>query len=76
LFAEIPDSPAGRQLRWYLDRIRSAGAGSLFTSEASAGFDRVRALASEVERFVVISFGIPEPPGAASRGLYVDPIYF
>ena len=53
-----------------LDRL------SLFTSEASAGFDRVRALASELERFVVILFGIPEPPGAASRGLYVDPIYF
>jgi hypothetical protein len=53
-----------------LDRL------SLFTSEASAGYERVRALASELERFVVISFGIPEPPGAASRGLYVDPIYF
>jgi hypothetical protein len=53
-----------------LDRL------SLFTSEASAGYERVRALASELERYVVISFGIPEPPGAASRGLYVDPIYF
>ncbi len=49
---------------------------SLFTSEASAGYERVRALASELERFVVISFGIPEPAGAAARGLYVDPIYF
>jgi len=38
--------------------------------------ERVRALASELERYVVISFGIPEPPGAATRGLYVDPIYF
>jgi hypothetical protein len=53
-----------------LDRL------SLFTSEASAGYERVRALASELERYVVISFGIPEPPNAASRGLYVDPIYF
>ena len=53
-----------------LDRL------SLFTSESSAGCERVRALASELERYVVISFGIPEPPGAASRGLYVDPIYF
>jgi hypothetical protein len=53
-----------------LDRL------SLFTSEGSAGFERVRAMASELERYVVISFGIPEPPGAASRGLYVDPIYF
>ena len=53
-----------------LDRL------SLFTSEASAGYERVRALASELERYVVISFGIPEPPGAATRGLYVDPIYF
>jgi hypothetical protein len=53
-----------------LDRL------SLFTSEASAGYERVRALASELERFVVISHGIPEPAGAASRGLYVDPIYF
>jgi hypothetical protein len=53
-----------------LDRL------SVFTSEASAGYDSVRALASELERYVVISFGIPEPPGAASRGLYVDPIYF
>ena len=53
-----------------LDRL------SLFTSEASAGYDRVRELAGELERFVVISFGIPEPPGASSHGLYVDPIYF
>jgi hypothetical protein len=53
-----------------LDRL------SVFTSEASAGYDRVRALASELERYVVISFGIPEPPGATTRGLYVDPIYF
>ena len=53
-----------------LDRL------SLFTSESSAGYELVRALASELERYVVISFGIPEPPGAASRGLYVDPIYF
>ncbi len=53
-----------------LDRL------SLFTSEASAGYERVRALASELERYVVISFGIPEPPGAAARALYVDPIYF
>jgi hypothetical protein len=53
-----------------LDRL------SLFTSEASAGYERVRALASELERFVVISFGVPEPAGAAARGLYVDPIYF
>jgi len=53
-----------------LDRL------SLFTSEASAGYERVRAMASELERYVVISFGIAEPPGAATRGLYVDPIYF
>ncbi len=53
-----------------LDRL------SVFTSEDSAGYERVRALASELERYVVISFGIPEPPGAATRGLYVDPIYF
>jgi len=53
-----------------LDRL------SVFTSEASAGYERVRAMASELERYVVISFGIPEPPGAATRGLYVDPIYF
>jgi len=53
-----------------LDRL------SFFTSERSAGYERVRALTSEIERYVVISFGIPEPPGAASRGLYVDPIYF
>jgi len=53
-----------------LDRL------SVFTSEASAGYERVRAIASELERYVVISFGIPEPPGASTRGLYVDPIYF
>jgi len=53
-----------------LDRL------SVFTSERSAGYERVRSLASELERFVVISFGIPEPPGGATRGLYVDPIYF
>ncbi|MGH7925147.1 MAG: hypothetical protein ACREQH_11230, partial [Candidatus Binatus sp.] len=53
-----------------LDRL------SLFTSATSAGYERVRALAGELEQYVVISFGIPEPPGAATRGLYVDPIYF
>jgi hypothetical protein len=53
-----------------LDRL------SIFTSEASVGYEFMSAMASELERFVVISFGIPEPPGAATRGLYVDPIYF
>ena len=36
------------------------------------GVGRLRAracVASELERYVVISFGIPEPPGAATRGL-------
>jgi len=53
-----------------LDRL------SIFTSEASAGYERVRSMAIDLERYVVISFGMPEPPGAATRGLYVDPIYF
>ena len=33
-FPEIPDSPAGRQLAWYLDRVRSGADGS---SEAELG---------------------------------------
>jgi len=53
-----------------LDRL------SIFTSEGSPGYSRVRDLASHIERFVLISFGVPEPPGAAARGVYVDPIYF
>jgi hypothetical protein len=53
-----------------LDRL------SFFTSEGSPGYSRVRDLAAELERYVLISFGVPEPPGAAARGVYVDPIYF
>ncbi|HYL57961.1 MAG TPA: hypothetical protein VEU51_03750 [Candidatus Acidoferrales bacterium] len=53
-----------------LDRL------SLFTSEPSPGYARVKAIASELERYVVILFGAPEPPDVATRGVYVDPIYF
>ncbi|MHB8528949.1 MAG: hypothetical protein ACYC8V_05470, partial [Caulobacteraceae bacterium] len=49
---------------------------SIFTSPASRGAGLITALASEVEAFNLWTPGIPVPPGAASRALYIDPIYF
>ena len=49
---------------------------SIFTSRASPGVDRLRALAREVERYNMWTPGIAVPEGEADRGLYVDPVYF
>jgi hypothetical protein len=49
---------------------------SVFTSERSPGYDRLCALAREVDVFDMWTPGIDEPPGAAERGLYVDQVYF
>jgi hypothetical protein len=48
---------------------------SVFASDATPGASRVRALAESVAPFRFTCM-IAEPPGAAERGLYVDPIYF
>lgn len=49
---------------------------TLLTSPASPGVDQVTALADDVEAFNHWTPGIPPPPHAAERGLYIDPIYF
>jgi hypothetical protein len=49
---------------------------SIFSSDASPGHQRLRAMAREVEPFFVWTPGIEEPAGAAERGIYVDPVYF
>jgi len=48
---------------------------SVFASDATPGASRVRALAESVAPFRFTCM-IAEPPGAAERGLYVDPVYF
>jgi hypothetical protein len=49
---------------------------TLLTSSMSPGVAFLRSLADEVEAFNHWSPGVPPPPDAAARGLYVDPIYF
>jgi hypothetical protein len=49
---------------------------TLLTSPGSPGFDAVSALADDVEAFNHWTPGIPPPPDAAGKGLYIDPIYF
>lgn len=49
---------------------------TMFTSEPSRGYELVRDLGSDMERFDFWNFAIPEPEGAAARGLYVDQACF
>ncbi|HEV2365651.1 MAG TPA: hypothetical protein VGS12_15785 [Caulobacteraceae bacterium] len=59
--------------------LAAAGMGtlSMFTSAASPGYEVVRWLAAgSLEEFNMWTPGIPVPPGAAERGLYIDPVYF
>ena len=49
---------------------------TLLTSPASPGVDCVRALADDIESFNHWTPGVPPPPDAAEKGLYIDPIYF
>jgi hypothetical protein len=49
---------------------------TLFTSPHGPAADLLRSLADEVEPYNMWTPGIPPPAGAASRGLYVDPVYF
>ena len=49
---------------------------TLLTSPASPGVDRVRVLAADLEAFNHWTPGVPPPPDAAGKGLYIDPIYF
>ena len=48
----------------------------MLTSPTSPGAGQVTALADDVEAFNHWTPGIPPPPDAADRGLYIDPIYF
>lgn len=49
---------------------------SAFTSPGSRLAPTLRALASSATEFDFWTPAIPEPSGAAARGLYVDPVYF
>ena len=49
---------------------------SIFTSPTSPGSAMLCSNAREVEPFNMWTPGIPAPPDALERGLYVDPIYF
>ncbi len=49
---------------------------SVFTSERSPGYERLRGLASAVDAFDMWTPGIPPPEGAEVSGLYVDQVYF
>ena len=48
----------------------------ILTSATSTGVDFIRSLADETEDFNHWTPGVPPPPDAAERGLYIDPIYF
>ncbi|MBV8683856.1 MAG: hypothetical protein JO111_13360 [Caulobacteraceae bacterium] len=49
---------------------------TVLTSPNSRGEAILRALADQVEAFNHWTPGIPPPPDAANKGLYIDPIYF
>ena len=49
---------------------------TIFTSPAGPAAGRLTALADEVEPYNMWTPGVPVPPGAETRGLYVDPVYF
>jgi hypothetical protein len=49
---------------------------SIFTSDGSRGSGTLRALAARLEHYELATPYTPEPEGAASRGLYVDQVYF
>jgi hypothetical protein len=59
-------------------RLRDRGFDTLsvFTSEQSRGYGRLRELASEVDVFDMWTPGIAVPKGAVGKGLYVDQVYF
>jgi len=49
---------------------------SVFTSERSSGYERLRGLAAEVDAFDMWTPGMAVPAGVEDRGLYVDQVYF
>ena len=49
---------------------------TILTSPRGPGSDLLASLADDVEPYNMWTPGIPVPPGAETRGLYVDPIYF
>ena len=59
---------------------RLAGQGmdslTILTSPASPGANLIATLADETEHFNHWTPGIPPPPDAGERGLYIDPVYF
>lgn len=48
---------------------------TLFTSPGSPGRDTLHRLAARIEPYH-FNIGVPEPPDIATRGLYVDQLYF
>jgi hypothetical protein len=58
---------------WLAERGTSELA--LYTSEGSPNYRVVKSLASQIDMYD-FRMGVPEPDGAAQRGLYVDAVYF
>ena len=49
---------------------------TIFTSPNGPAADLLTSLADEIEPYNMWTPGLPVPPAAETRGLYVDPIYF
>jgi hypothetical protein len=49
---------------------------SIFTSEASAGFDVIKGMTEQLELFDIWTPPIAEPEEAALYGVYMDQVYF
>jgi hypothetical protein len=64
-------------LRAWCARLLDRGCSHLtvFTSPGSPGYDALRPLAARVEPYH-FTMGIPEPADVATRGVYVDHLYF
>jgi hypothetical protein len=77
-FAPGADSEFEALLRAWCGWLAPRGMNSLAinTSPASAGADRLQALARRTMEFNVWTPGIPVPPNAEGRGLYADAVYF
>ncbi len=48
---------------------------AIYTSEGSKNYGVVSRLAVQMDRYV-LRMGVPEPEGAAQRGMYIDAVYF
>ncbi len=77
-FAEDAEDELEALLRAWCARLADNGLDtlSIFTSKLSLGYERLSALASEVDAFDMWTPGIPVPERASARGLYIYQVYF